>query len=171
MNDYDAVFATVKFYSGPLASPCHKAIYETSAQFDPRFPGWPIYRRLIVGDALMDKCIEAFFIGTARRLARAQTKTGRQYISESRRRNDWIAQAGRDAMDFVLFGRYAENAFARADHYGISHPTYRKIRNPLGRGIRDGMDQWIGELHYRFSRILFAQKLRGSENDLIIDGD
>ena len=165
MNDYDAVFATVKFYQGAGASPCHKAVLLTTAKFDRGFPGWQIYHRLVTGDCLFDRAIEAYFVSLARTLARCRTRTGRDYIGASFRDNGWIAQAGRDAMDFVLFGRHVkqgederEGLHKRAAHFGVANKTYQKIREPIGVGMRLGMDTWISELHYQFSQILSHQK-------------
>jgi len=150
LNDYDAIFSTVKFHQGAAASPCHKAIALTTAKFSPHFPGWPMYRRMLVGDELLDSTIKAFFIGGARRLARARTMTGREYIGRATRGNAWITQAGLDAMDYVLFGRYAEGLHERRNQLGVATRTYQKIRDPLALGIRFGVDAWIGELHANF---------------------
>ncbi len=158
MNEYDAVFSTVKFYQGAAASPCHKAIALTTAKFDRHFPGWPLYRRLVIGDDLLDRQIKAFFLGAARKLSRARTRTGREYIGMNTR-GPWIRQAGLDAMDYVLFGKYAEGLHERANRLGVAHKTYQKIRDPIALGIRFGLDQWIGECHANFSMLLDKMKL------------
>jgi hypothetical protein len=169
-NDYDALFATVKFYRGEAASPCHRAIALTSAKFSPQFPGWAMYRRLLQGDCLLDRAIKAYFIGGARKLARARTKTNREYIGAATRASGhytdkdgnvthWIEQAALDALDYVIDGRYAEGLQERAQRFGIAHKTYQKIRDPLALGVRFGLDSWIAELHAVMAEIVNDSKL------------
>lgn len=169
MEDYDAVFGTVVFYRGGVSSLCHKAITKTAAKFDQDFPGWQIYRRLCSGENLFDRSVEAYFVSLARRLSRAKTVSGREYVGKATRSNEWIRQAARDAMDYVYFGRYAEGLHERASKLDIAHLTYQKIRDPIALGMRFGVDRWISELHYQFSQLLYDSKITSVENDGIKD--
>ncbi len=69
-------------------------------------------------------------------------------------------------MDYVIFGQYfspevdqSEGLRRRADRFGIAHTTYKKIRDPIGIGMRLGMDAWISELHWHFSNLMLHQKV------------
>lgn len=158
-NDYDAAFATAKFYTdGGLGSQCHKAITLTAERFSPLFPGWPLYFRVVSGDGLYDRLLEAYAINMGRALSRASTKTGRKFIGKATRGNAWIRQASLDALDMALFGKVVVGAKARAKEFEISHLTYRKIRNTVGSGIWAGIDAYRSELHYQFTELLHKQK-------------
>jgi hypothetical protein len=158
-HDFDALFATVDFSKGNSGSLAHRAIQVTAAKYSPQFPGWEMYRRLVRGDDLLDRAIKAYFIGGARRLARARTRTGREYIGASTRDNGWLRQAALDAMDYVIFGRYARGLQDRAEQFGIAHKTYQKIRDPLALGVRFGLDGWISELHGHMASVTDEMRL------------
>lgn len=157
-QDVDTIFGTVRFYRGGLASVCHRAITRTAAQFDPNFPGWPLYRRLVSGDDIFDRAILAFMVGGARALSRAETKTGREYIGARTRRNDWLEQAAKDAMDHVIHGRFPAGLHERAKHFGISWETYQKIRDPLAGGVWQGVQVWRTTLIGEFTKLILRKR-------------
>ena len=66
-KDIDTIFAT-NFTSDR----CMTALVHAQQKFHPDFPGWALYRRVLIGDDLLDRTIEAFAIGMARGVARAR---------------------------------------------------------------------------------------------------
>lgn len=168
--DYDRLVATAKFYEDGAGSHVQKAARLTTRKFMPGFPGWQIHWRLCSGNEHYDRGIKAYFIGLTRSLSRAQRKNGFEYISRSVRKSAWIRQTALDAMDYVLFGRFAEGINERAAQIGISNKTYQKLRDPIALGMRFGMDKWGAEFNYQMSQLYFDSKIPSAENDHIIDG-
>jgi hypothetical protein len=161
----DILFASVKFYQeGWGASICYDAIARTSAKFHPDFPGWFLYRRVRHGDCRFDRALEAFAIGGARGLARSGKLNGRRYISGATcRKRGWIAQAGRDALDYAIFGKYPAGLDQRAAHFGVHWKTYQAIRDPLAAGLFIGVETWTGALHEEFYSLARREYSRGAE--------
>lgn len=146
--DADQVFACQQ-----LSDDAMTAAVRVSARFDPSFPGWQLYRRIVAGVGLFDRQLEAWAVGTARSLARMRKRSGREYIRSANRHPAWIAQAGRDALDFAIYGKYAATTQARSDQFGVHHDTYRKIRDPVSAGMWIGVDTFKSELHAEYLRI------------------
>lgn len=143
--DLDTLFA-----ADELSDSCLDAAVRACARFDNSFPGWFLYRRVANGTNLFDRHLEAWAISCARLLARAEKENGRRWISGATRgKPGWIAQAGRDALDFAIFGKYAEGLNERAQRFGVSNKSYQAIRDPMARCM------WIGMDTYR--AILFAE--------------
>lgn len=151
-RDVDQVFA-----SQALSDTALTAAVRVSARFDASFPGWQLYRRVVAGVGLHDRQLEAWAIGCARSLARShKRKDGRPYVrSDARLKAGWIAQAGRDALDFAIYGRYATGAGLneRADRFGVHWKTYQSVRDPVAACMRIGVDTFGAELHAEYFRV------------------
>lgn len=160
----DTLFGSVKFYKDGWGPGIAKdAVARTSAKFDPAFPGWFFYRRVRHGDCRFDRALEAFAIGGARALARSAKMDGRRYISRAApSRPGWIAQAGRDALDYAIFGKYAAGLVERGKHFGVSPKTYQAIRDPLGASLFIGVETWTHALHDEFMS-LASREYRNSD--------
>lgn len=145
--DADQVFA-----SQQLSDTAMTAAVRVTARFDPSFPGWQLYRRVVAGTDLFDRNLESWAVTTARMLSRMQKRGGREYIQAARRRPDWIAQAGRDALDFVVYGRYAAGLAERAERFGVSPKTYQRIRDPMAACLSIGLETFATELRGEYFR-------------------
>lgn len=146
--DADQVFA-----SQQLSDTAMTAAVRVTARFDPSFPGWFLYRRVVAGVGLFDRQLEAWAVTNARMLSRMQKRSGREYIQAARRRPDWIAQAGRDALDYAIYGKYAAGLNDRGDHFGVSPKTYQAIRDPIAAGLWVGLQTFQSELHSEYFRV------------------
>jgi len=146
--DADQVFA-----SQQLSDTAMTAAVRVTARFDPSFPGWFLYRRVVAGVGLFDRDLEAWAVSSARILSRMKKKDGRDYVQPSLRRNDWISQAGRDALDYVIYGKYAEALEPRAERFGVHWKTYKRIREPVSAGLWIGLQTFQSELHTEYFRV------------------
>lgn len=155
--DADQVFA-----SHHLSDTAMTAAVRVCARFDPSFPGWFLYRRVVAGTNLFDRQLEAWAVSSARSLSRMEKRNGRQYISGATR-GPWVAQAGRDALDYAIYGRYAEGLTSRAATFGVHEVTYQKIRDPIAACMWIGLQTFQSEIHSEYFRVLRDEK-RMSEN-------
>jgi hypothetical protein len=146
--DVDSVFA-VNFTSDD----CMDAIIAAQRQFDPRFPGWALYRRVIVGDSLLDRTLEAYAITMARAVSRALKSNGRRVVGAGTRSPAWVAQAGRDGLDFALFGKYPCGVKEREERFGVSWKPYQTVRNAVGGGLYIGINTFTSALHHEYFKI------------------
>lgn len=167
--DYDRLVATARFYEDGAGSHVQKAARLTTRKFDKGFPGWQLHWRICSGNEHFDRGIKSYFIRLARTLSRSHKTNGFEYISQSARRNQWIRQAGLDAMDYVIFGRFYEGINERAAKLGVANKTYQKIRDPIALGMRFGMDKWAAEFNYQMSQLYFDSKIPNPEIEHIID--
>jgi hypothetical protein len=142
-RDLDTVFAT-DFTSDR----CLDALSKAQARFDPAFPGWALYRRLLTGDPLLDRTIEAYAIGMARGVARARKINGRAVVPVGARRNAWVAQAGRDGLDYALYGKFPCGLVKRGDLFGMRKESYQRVRDTVAAGIWAGISTFVSEAHY-----------------------
>lgn len=148
-RDTDEAFAMPE-----LSDHCIDAANRTAKLFDAHYPGWQLYSRVVRGDSLYDRQLAAWAIGMARQHTRARKTNGQAVVAPRGRRNDWIAQAGVDALEFVILGGYAEYAREVERRLGIHHATYLKIRGELAAMVADGLDNYTAELHYQYYRVL-----------------
>ena len=147
--DLDSLFA-----AGELSDTCLDAAIRTQARFSDKFPGWFLCRRVVSGCPLYGRQLEAWAVGCARSLARARKVTGRPWIAgKVRARGSWVAQAGRDALDYSIFGRYAAGLHERAEQFGVAHLTYQKLRDPIAQCMWIGMETFRAELHAEYWRV------------------
>ena len=146
------------FSSAALSDRALTAAVRASSRFSPLFPGWFLYRRVVAGVGLFDRPLEAWAIMGARELARAEKGNGRRYINKTTRtKNEWVAQAGRDALDYVIFGKYAASASERADLFGIDEDTYRKIRDPIGASMWIGLESFRSLIHAEYWKLFYEK--------------
>ena len=147
--DLDSVFA-----SDTISDTALTAAYRTAAKFSPYFPGWFLYRRVAAGVDLFDRQLEAWAVMAARMLSRSLKDNGRDYIGpKTRAKPRWIAQAGRDGLDFAIYGKHAEGLHERAERFGVAHKTYQAIRDPVGRAMWIGLDTFRSQLHAEYWRV------------------
>src|SRR5690625_1090283 len=152
--DLDSLFA-----AGELSDTCLDAAIRTQARFSDKFPGWFLYRRVVSGCPLYDRQLEAWAVGCARSLARARTVTGHPWIAgKVRARPGWVAQAGRDALDYAIFGRYPASASEREGYFGVSDKTYTKLRDPVAQSMWIGLETFRAELHSEYWRVRRDEK-------------
>lgn len=150
--DLDSLFATAE-----LPDTCVDAAIRTQARFSDKFPGWFLYRRVVSGCPLYDRQLEAWAVGCARSLARARTLTGYPMIAK-RTRGGWVAQAGRDALDYAIFGKYPASAAEREGDLGVSDKTYAKLRDPIAQCMWIGVETFRAELHAEYWRVRRDEK-------------
>lgn len=152
--DLDSLFA-----ADELSDTCIDAAIRTQAKFDRSFPGWLLYRRVASGTNLFDRHLEAWAVGCARGLSRAEKVNGRAYVSAAtRQKPGWVAQAGRDALDYAIFGRFPASADERESRFGVSHKTYIKVRDPVARGMWVGMDTFRAMLFHEYWQVRRDEK-------------
>lgn len=157
-RDADQVFACQQ-----LSDTAMTAAVRVSARFDPSFPGWYLYRRVVAGVGLFDRQLEAWAVTNARMLSRMtkRTPTGqmRPYISDiSRRKPAWVAQAGRDALDFAIYKRYQSGLTERSERFGVHPTTYQAIRDPVAAGMCIGLETFASEIHAEYFRVRWQEK-------------
>ena len=150
--DLDTLFAMPE-----LSDTCIDAAIRTQARFSWKFPGWFLYRRVVSGSTLFDRQLEAWAVGCARGLARATTVTGHPVVA-SRARGSWVAQAGRDALDYVIFGKYPATDRQRGEMFGIRNVTYAKLRDPIAQCMWIGLETFRAELHAEYWRVRRDEK-------------
>lgn len=153
-KDTDEAFAVPE-----LSDYCIEAANRTAKLFDPHYPGWQLYSRIVRGDTVFDRQLAAWAIGMARQHTRARKTNGQAVVAPRGRRNDWIAQAGVDALEFVIWGRHSEFAREVERRLGIHHATYLKIRGELAAMMADGLKNYTVELHYQYHHVLRASRL------------
>lgn len=149
----EAVFAT-SFTSDD----CMDALTAAQRQFDPTFPGWALYRRLVIGDSLLDRTLEAYAIYMARGVARREKANGRAVVGRCARRGDWVAQAGRDGLDFALFGKFPCGIAERVERFGVSNKPYQLVRDSVAGGMWAGIATFRSCLHHEYFKIKSRRK-------------
>jgi hypothetical protein len=157
-RDADQVFA-----SQQLSDTAMTAAVRVSARFDASFPGWYLYRRVVAGVGLFDRQLEAWAVTNARMLSRMSKRTPsgqiRSYIGEATRgKPGWIAQAGRDALDFAIYKRYAAGLNERGERFGVHWKTYQSIRDPVAAGMCIGLETFASEIHAEYFRVRWEEK-------------
>lgn len=146
--------AAQRFAVTELSDECIDAANRAALQFDRTYPGWQLYSRIVRGDTMFDRQLAAWAIGCARGYTRAKKINGQGVVAPRGRRNDWIAQAGIDALEFVINGKYDEAAHVAAGRLDVWAPKYRKVRASLTRMMLDGFAFYQAELHYQYMRVL-----------------
>lgn len=146
--------AAQRFATVELSDECIDAANRTAREFDPDYPGWQLYSRIVRGDTVFDRQLIAWAIGCARTYVRAKKLNGQGVVAPRGRRNDWIAQVGVDALEFVIAGKYDEAAHVAAGRLAVWAPKYRKVRGSLTAMMLDGFANYQAELHYHYMRVL-----------------
>lgn len=140
-------------FSGRLSDTALDASRMASKTFGEGFPGWEIYRTVVSGDTIFLRRLEAYAIGMARALTRAQRKTGHPEVARRARRNDWIGQAARDALFMVIHGKPPVGINARAAQLGVSNETYQRIRDSVAGGMTIGLEAYRAQLFYFYWKV------------------
>ena len=152
--DLDGLFAPQT-----VSDMAHKAALNTRAKFDSKFPGWQLYRRIVAGVDLFDRELEAWAVWMARGVARAEKLNGRHVIGQRvRMRSGWVAQAGRDGLDYAIFQKYAEGTKKRAARFDVDAETYQKVRDAVSGGMVIGLNTFRSQLHAEYMRLLLHAK-------------
>lgn len=146
--DADQIFA-----SQQLSDTAMTAAVRVTARFDASFPGWQLYRRVVAGVGLFDRHLEGWATSSARMLATSHQYKGRHYLKPSSYREDWVDQAGRDALDFAIGRRFAAGLSDRAETFAVSPKTYQKIRDPVAGALCIGLQTFQAELHAEYFRV------------------
>jgi hypothetical protein len=147
-RDADQHFARVE-----LSDTCIDAANRTARRFDRSYPGWALYSRIVRGDTVFDRQLAAWAIACARRYARARKVNGQAVVAPRGRRNDWIAQAALDALDYTITGDWHESAYLAATRVGVKDHQYAKFRSSIAAMMMDGFEQYRAELHYQHYRV------------------
>lgn len=152
--DLDCIFAMQT-----LSDTAIDAAIRASAEFDSAFPGWFLYRRVVGGVGLFDRHLESWAVGSARMLSRSKKLNGRSYIGQTTRsKPGWVAQAGRDGLDYAIYGRHPEGLGERADRFGVHPTTYQAIRDPVGKAMWIGLETFRSFLHAEYWRVRNDEK-------------
>lgn len=161
--DPDAPFSRPELSDTALTA----AVWAT-AKFDRQFPGWQLYRRIMVGYEAFDAELLEWATGCAWALAQAKTRNGRDYLRADAR-GPWIAFAAADAMYCVIYGRYPVASGAGYIR-GVSASTYRKVRDPVAAGMLAGLETFRSELHYQYRRV-WKVFIDENGDSVVLDGD
>ena len=140
-----------KFARVGLSFDCIDAANRTQT-LNPNFPGWQLYSRIVRGDTCFDRKLVSYAIRMAYCFARARKRNGREVVGE-RYRGPWIAQAGIDALERVIYGRFMESARTQGEGFGVDIEAYTSIRNVLVAFMSMGMDEFTNGLHYMLRRV------------------
>ncbi len=148
-SDPDCVFA-----SQQLSDTALSAAVRASAKFHHEFPGWELYRRVVAGVDIHDHKLVDWATTSSRMLAEAKKVSGRAYISGStREKSGWVAQAGKDALYFAIYGKHASSTSDRAKQLGIDWKTYKTVRNPVAAAMWIGLDTFRAILHAEYMAV------------------
>lgn len=135
--DVDQVFARPELSDDALTAACL-----TTARFDPAFPGWQLYRRIVAGFTMFDAELDEWAVGVGRLLAQAKRRDGRAYIAKP---GAWVDAAARDALAAVVTG-VSQVETVRARELGCHRDSYRRVKHPLAGGMEIGMQTFRAEL-------------------------
>lgn len=159
-GDYDLRGREIEqvFTIEPIPDNCVDAANQAAAKFDRRFPGWQIYCRIIRGDALFDRQILAWAVASARLYARMRKRNG-QAVVRAAARGPWIAQAAADAVDYVVFGRFADTGKAASERFGVDDELYTRFRKELASLMTIGFQSYVSVLHYQYTRTCILSRM------------
>src|SRR5574337_1437966 len=149
--DVDQVFARPELSDDALTAACL-----TTARFDPAFPGWQLYRRIVAGFTMFDAELDEWAVGVGRLLAQAKRRDGRAYIAKP---GAWVDVAARDALAAVVTG-VSPVETVRARELGLDLKTYRRIKHPLAACMEVGMQTFRAEL---LAKVYFVRRIHLAE--------
>jgi hypothetical protein len=152
--DVDQIFAQPRLSDDALTAACM-----ATARFDPAFPGWQLYRRIVAGFTLHDAELDAWAVSTGRLLAQARRRDGRAYIAKA---GAWVDTAARDALAAVVTGQ-SPTETPRALVLDVDLKTYRRIKHPLAACMEVGMQTFRAEL---LSKLYFVRRIHIAESDV-----
>ena len=142
-----------RFARVELSDTCIDAANRTASRFDSSYPGWELYSRIVRGDTVFDRRLRAWAMSAARLYSRARKVNGHAVVAPRGRSGAWIAQAGLDALEFVIQGYYTENAYTTAERLDKDDSQYRKFRGEIAVLMLDWFEMYRSELHYQYSRV------------------
>jgi hypothetical protein len=157
--DVDQIFAQPRLSDDALTAACM-----TTARFDPAFPGWQLYRRIVAGFTLHDAELDAWAVSTGRLLAQARRRDGRAYIAKP---GAWVDAAARDALAAVVTGQ-SPTETPRALMLAVDLKTYRRIKHPLAACMEVGMQTFRAEL---LSKLYFVRRIHIAESGDNLSGE
>lgn len=160
--DVDQIFAQPQLSDDALTAACL-----TTARFDPAFPGWQLYRRIVAGFTLYDAELDEWAVSVGRLLSKAHRKrSGRPYVIKP---GVWVDAAARDALTAVVTG-ISPVETPRAQSFGVNLRDYRRIKHPLAACMEVGMQTFRAEL---LAKLYFVRKSHFAEsNDMLgLDGE
>lgn len=159
----DPLFASVKFYRDDWASGvCYDAIKRTEADFHASYPGWEVYRWTRHGDERSRKAVVAYGELMADAVAKAEKLNGRPLVAPlTRQKFGWVRQAGRDGVDYLVFGKFPASLNDRAKLFGVHWQTYQKVRDSVAGGLWVGAETWRDRLHMHFLDLAKREYSRG----------
>ncbi len=152
-RDTDEAFAMPE-----LSDHCIDAANRTAKLFDAHYPGWQLYSRIVRGDTVYDRQLAAWAIAMARQHTRTR-KTNGQAVVAPRGRGDWVAQAGIDALEFVIAGKYTEAAYITAKRLNVWHTKYKRIRGEVAAQMVIGFRNYRSEIHYQHATVLRESRM------------
>lgn len=148
-RDTDEAFAMPE-----LSDACIDAANRTARLFDARYPGWALYSRIFRGDSIYDRQLAAWAISMARRYSRTHKVSGWSVVAPRARDNDWIAQAGVDALEKMVFGKYSASAQGNADRLRVDNEMYKRVRNAVASLMAGGFVAYQMELQGQLVNVL-----------------
>lgn len=160
--DVDQIFAQPRLSDDALTAACM-----TTARFDPSFPGWQLYRRVVAGFTMHDQELDEWAVNVGRLLSQVRRKRdGRAYVAKP---GAWVDMAARDALAVVVTGQSPQET-PRALSLGIDLKTYRRIKHPLAVCMEVGMQTFRAEL---LAKLYFVRRIHIAESDdmLGLDGE
>lgn len=152
MSDWDVRGREIEqvFSRNPIPDNCIDAANRAADMFDSRFPGWQLYCRVIRGESIFDRQIAAWAIGMGRLYARMRKRNGRRVVRADARRNDWIAQAALDSVEFLVFGKYSLSSDASAKRLAVDDELYGRFRSDLTDLMTLGFQSYAAILHRQY---------------------
>jgi hypothetical protein len=164
-RDTDEAFAMPE-----LSDACIDAANRTAKLFDAHYPGWFLYSRIERDDQMYDRQIASWAIGMARQYSRSRKGNGRTVVAPRARGNDWISQAGVDAVECLIkYGDpavfdnpdavFEEPAYSVSSRLGVDRETYQKFRLDLAQSMFWGYVRYCGALRWQYIEVLFAENL------------
>lgn len=154
VGDYDvrSLSAEQVFALTPLPDNCVDAANRAARRFDSGFPGWQLYCRIVRGESIFDRQIMAWAISSARMYSRMRKRNG-QCVVRKAARGRWIAQAGADALDALIFGRRVESTSKVAHLLDVDDELYERFRLELLGLMALGFSGYVAEVHYQLYRV------------------
>ena len=155
-GDYDVRGARergldILFAPDRLSDTALSAAILADRRFDPRFPGWALYRTIVNGTDGYRPDLNAYAIGLGAALAAAESAHGRRFVKSG---GPWVSLAALDAMERCISGSFPDTASARAALAGIDDEAYSRVRNALAGGFIAGFETFRSELHVCVIRVI-----------------
>ena len=142
-----------KFAQTPMRDDCIDAANRTWHKMR-RFPLGPmLYWRVVRGETHYDRMIAANAISLARSYTRARKLNGHCVVARRGRRNNWIAQCGIDAVEFVIAGKFSATAEERGVELDADAKVYRRVRNHVALCLLAGFGNACDESRHQLKKV------------------